>query len=54
MSKSKPRRDDYDYDEDRYYENGYYDKLRDRRKLKRMKNALRSRSIDDLIDDEED
>ena len=48
MSKKnrKKFRDSEDY-EDRY-ENGYHDELVRRRKMKKMKNALRSKHIEDL------
>ena len=39
-------RDEYDTDE---YENGYHDKLVQHRKNKRIRNALRSKDIEDLI-----
>lgn len=37
-----------EFDDDRY-ENGYHDQLVERRKLKRMKNALKSRDVNDLM-----
>jgi hypothetical protein len=40
--------DDDQYEEDRY-SNGYYDSLKERRKLKRMKNALKTRNVDYLL-----
>lgn len=47
-----PQFDDY-YDEDEY-NNGYYDSLKERRKLKRMKNALKTRNVDYLLDLDEE
>ena len=39
-----------EYDEgDYYYENGYHDHKKEQRKLKRMKNALKSKNIEDLM-----
>lgn len=38
-----------DYDEDVYHENGFHDRLREHRHEKRLKNAIRSKNIDDLI-----
>jgi len=38
--------EDYDDYTDR---SGYHDQLKERRKLKRMKNALKTRNIDDLM-----
>jgi hypothetical protein len=42
-----PRFDD-SYGEDQY-ETGYHDNLKERRKLKRMKNALKTRNVDYLL-----
>jgi hypothetical protein len=41
------------YEEDQY-NNGYHDNLKERRKLKRMKNALKTRNIDYLLDLDEE
>lgn len=44
------------YDEDVYHEVGFHDRLREHRRDKRMKNAIRSKNIDDLLhlnDDDE-
>jgi len=55
MSRKYNRADQYDtmYDE---YDNDsvYHQQLKERRKLKRLKNAIRSRNIDDLMRDEDD
>jgi len=54
MSKKFPRNDQYDdYDND-HYENGYRDQLVERRKNKRIRNALRSKDIYDLMHIDED
>jgi len=54
MAKKFPRSDQYDdYDSD-YHENGYHDQLVERRKNKRMKNALKSRNVYDLMNLDED
>ena len=47
-----PQFDDY-YDEDEY-NNRYHDSLKERRKLKRMKNALKTRNVDYLLDLDEE
>ena len=46
--------DDYDYED--HYDNGYHDHVKEQRKLKRMKNALKSRNIDELmhLDDDDE
>lgn len=58
MSKSRPySKKDFEFnsDVDNYYEIGYYDELHERRKQKRLKNALRTRNFEELIElDEED
>lgn len=41
------------YEEDRY-ETGYHDNLKERRKMKRLKNALKSRNVDYILDLDED
>lgn len=48
MSKKQNRYEEYE-DEDNYAD--YHDDLKERRKLKRMRNALRSKNIDDLLRD---
>ena len=54
MSKKFSRSPRFDDFEDDQYENGYHDSLKERRKLKRMKNALKSRNVDDLLDIDEE
>jgi hypothetical protein len=44
----KNHRVDYD-DDDSEYRNDYYQEVQARRKDKRMRNALRSRNVDDLM-----
>ncbi len=39
--------DDLDYDED--VPGGYHDQLLERRKMKRMRNALKTKNVDDLM-----
>lgn len=42
---------DFEYDEDRYDDNrGHRDELKERRRIKKMKNALKARNIDQLLD----
>ena len=54
MSKRFQRNDHYDdYDND-HHENGYHDHMKEHRRLKRMKNALKSKNINDLIHLDED
>lgn len=43
-----------DYDDELTYRTDYYDDLREHRKNKRMRNALRSRNVDDLMRDLDD
>lgn len=50
MSKKK---DKYDDEYEGRYEPGYKDNLRKHRKNKKMKNALRSNNIEDLIDEDD-
>lgn len=40
--------------EDDYDDRNYRDEIRERRKLKRMKNALKSRRVDELLDIDDD
>ncbi len=49
MSKkfSKDWNEDFDSD---YRENGYHDMMTERRKNKRMRNAIKSKNLDDLLD----
>lgn len=46
-------RDDY-YDDDFEYRHDYYQELKERRKNKRMRNAIRSKNVDDLMRDFDD
>lgn len=43
-----------EYDDDQDYRNDYYQELKERRKNKRMRNALRSKNVDDLMRDIDD
>lgn len=55
MSKKFSRNTQFDdFHEEDQYENGYHDNLKERRKLKRMKNALKSRNVDYLLDLDEE
>lgn len=45
--------DSYGYEEDEY-ENGYHDHLVERRRLKRLKTALRTKNIDQLLELDDD
>jgi hypothetical protein len=54
MSKKFSRSPRFDDFHDEEYDNGYYDNLKERRKLKRMKNAIKSRNIDSLMDLDEE
>jgi hypothetical protein len=54
MSKKFNR--EMDYDDDLDYRQDYYLEIKERRKNKRMRNALRSKNVDDLmrnLDDDE-
>lgn len=42
------------YDDDQYNDSVYHEKLREHRKTKRMKNALRSKDWDSLIEMDDD
>jgi hypothetical protein len=46
-------RDSFDYEEENR-ENGYHDHLVERRRLKRMKTALRTKNIDQLLELDDD
>lgn len=50
---SRYARDEF-YDDDSEYRQDYYQELKERRKNKRMRNALRSRNVDDLMRDLDD
>lgn len=52
MSKKFNR--DIDYDDNLEYRHDYYQELKERRKNKRMRNALRSKNVDDLMRDVDD
>lgn len=39
-----------EYEEDDYYDRAHRDELKQRRKIKRMRNALKTRNIDELMD----
>lgn len=42
-----------DFEDDYYDDRVHHDELKQRRKLKRMKNALRARNIEDLLDEDD-
>ena len=46
-------RDSFEYEED-HYDNGYHDHLVERRKLKRMKTALKTKNINQLLELDDD
>lgn len=51
----KFNRVNYDmYDDDTEYRQDYYQEIKERRKNKRMRNALRARNVDDLMRDLDD
>lgn len=50
MSKKLQRYDDQEFDDS---ERGYRDELNEHRREKRMKNALKTRNLEDLIDYDE-
>ena len=55
MSKKFNRYNDYDsFDDEAAYRADYYEELKERRKNKRIRNALRSRNVDDLMRDLDD
>lgn len=55
MSKKFNRHNEYDaFDDESIYRADYYEELKERRKNKRIRNALRSRNVDDLIRDLDD
>lgn len=49
MSKKHNRNFRIEEDFDDHHDRGFHDQLKERRKLKRMKNALKTRNIDDLM-----
>ena len=52
MSKKFRKFRDFEVDEDYYDERGHRDELIERRKMKRMRNALRSKNIDEFMRDD--
>ena len=50
MSKKFRKFSDFEHDEDYNEERGFRDKLNEHRKMKRMRNALKARNIDELLD----
>lgn len=55
MSKKFNRHNEYDgFDDESAYRSDYYEELKAHRKNKRIRNALRSRNVDDLIRDLDD
>ena len=54
MSKKFSRSPQFDDFNDEEYVNGHYDNLKERRKLKKMRNALRTRNVDYLLDLDEE
>lgn len=54
MAKKSYRFSNNDYDDDIDYRSDYYEELQERRKLKRMRNAIRSKNVDDLMRDFDD
>jgi hypothetical protein len=51
MSKFRKFRD-FEFDEE-YSDRGFRDELKERRKMKRMRTALKTRNIDELLDPDE-
>lgn len=54
MAKKSNQFSSYDYDDDFDYRSDYYEELQERRKMKRMRNAIRSKNVDDLMRDHDD
>ena len=52
MSKKFRKFRDFEYDEDYYEERDQRADLKEHRKMKRMRNALRTKNIDELLDDD--
>lgn len=50
MSKKTSRDFKFDDFDDDSYNNGFRDELVERRKMKRLKSALKTRNVDDLLD----
>jgi hypothetical protein len=54
MSKKFRKFSDFEIDEDyNSSDRGFRDELREHRKMKRMRNALKARNIDELLDPDE-
>ena len=53
MSKNFRKFRDFEYDEDYYEDRSFRDELKERRKMKRMKNALKTRNINELLDEDD-
>lgn len=51
--KHNHRNNYYDYEDD-HYENGYHDHLAERRRLKRMKAAIKTKNVDRLMEYDDD
>jgi hypothetical protein len=49
-----PRYDDFQEEDEDFYQNGHRDILKERRKMKRMRNALKSRNVDYLANFDEE
>ena len=49
MNKKTSRNFKFDDFDDDSYDNGYHDQLVERRKMKRLKSALKTRNVDDLL-----
>jgi hypothetical protein len=54
MSKKFYRTHEYEMYEDYEYRSNHYEDLREHRKNKRMRNAIRSKNVDDLMRDIDD
>lgn len=54
MSKKIDRFNDFDMQEGQYNDRTFYKELEDRRRLKRMKNAIRSKNVNALLQDLDD
>jgi len=52
LSRASRRHDEFE--DDSRYENGYHDKLVEHRKNKRLKNAIKSKNIQELMHLDED
>lgn len=54
MSKKIDRFNDFDMQDDQYSDRAFYKEMEDRRRLKRMKNAIRSKNVNALLQDLDD